>query len=182
MPSKQKSKGSGFERDVAKDLSARYNDSFIRTPHSGAYIGGVNQQRRATLSENQTMSFKGDIVPPDTWAKLNIECKFYKDFPWHKFASETKIPLLELWLGQLLEVEDENDLSLLIMKFNRLGKYVAFNKKFMNMLDISRHVRYNSNEFGNWLITEYTSFWDRNQNTVKKYCTSLDRVKNLNSE
>ena len=46
MPSPQKAKGSGFEREIAKYLSDVYGESFIRAPGSGAYIGGKNQNRR----------------------------------------------------------------------------------------------------------------------------------------
>jgi hypothetical protein len=42
MPSPQKAKGSGFEREIAKYLSEKYGESFIRAPGSGAYIGGKN--------------------------------------------------------------------------------------------------------------------------------------------
>ena len=40
MPSPQKAKGSGYERDVAKFLTELYGESFIRAPGSGAYVGG----------------------------------------------------------------------------------------------------------------------------------------------
>ncbi len=45
MPSPQKAKGSGYEREVAKFLSDLYGESFIRAPGSGAYVGGKNQAR-----------------------------------------------------------------------------------------------------------------------------------------
>ena len=47
MPSPQKTKGSGFEREIAKYLSDIYGESFIRAPGSGAYVGGKNQSRTA---------------------------------------------------------------------------------------------------------------------------------------
>ena len=63
MPSPQKNKGSGFEREIAKYLSDLYGESFIRAPGSGAYVGGKNQSRTQILHEGQIRSFKGDIVP-----------------------------------------------------------------------------------------------------------------------
>ena len=83
MTSPQKAKGSGFEREVAKFLSDLYGESFIRAPGSGAYIGGKNQHRTAILHEGQIRSFKGDIVPGQSFSKMNIECKFYEYFPFH---------------------------------------------------------------------------------------------------
>ena len=46
MPSKQKIKGATWERDVAKHLTEIYGETFIRVPHSGAYIGGSNKLRK----------------------------------------------------------------------------------------------------------------------------------------
>jgi Holliday junction resolvase len=51
MPSPQKAKGSGYERDVAKFLTELYGESFIRAPGSGAYVGGKNQVRKEVLHE-----------------------------------------------------------------------------------------------------------------------------------
>ena len=84
MPSKSKTKGSSFEREVAKELSDLYNESFVRTPSSGAYIGGSNVARKEVLSEGQIQSFRGDIIPPDDWKYFNVECKSYADFPFHQ--------------------------------------------------------------------------------------------------
>ena len=73
MPSPQKAKGSGFQREIAKYLSEKYGESFIRAPGSGAYVGGKNQARTQFLHEGQIRSFKGDIVPGETFSKLNVE-------------------------------------------------------------------------------------------------------------
>jgi signal transduction histidine kinase len=79
MPSKSKNKGSSFEREIATFLSNLYSESFVRIPNSGAYIGGANTHRKNRLSENQIKSFKGDIVPPDSWVYFNAEAKNYAD-------------------------------------------------------------------------------------------------------
>ena len=64
MSSKSKNKGKSWERDVCLFLSELYNDSFIRVPGSGAFIGGSNQFRKDTLSEEQIKLSRGDIIPP----------------------------------------------------------------------------------------------------------------------
>ncbi len=51
MPSKSKNKGSSFERDIARQLSELFGESFIRVTNSGAYIGGKNTTRKDTLSQ-----------------------------------------------------------------------------------------------------------------------------------
>ena len=53
MTSKSKTKGKSWERDVCLFLSELYNQSFIRVPGSGAFIGGSNQFRKETLSDEQ---------------------------------------------------------------------------------------------------------------------------------
>ena len=53
MSSKSKTKGKSWERDVCLFLSELYNQSFIRVPGSGAFIGGTNQFRKETLSDEQ---------------------------------------------------------------------------------------------------------------------------------
>ena len=51
MTNRQKAKGSTFEREIANDLTERYGEKFIRTPGSGAYVGGKNAVRRDFLHE-----------------------------------------------------------------------------------------------------------------------------------
>ena len=119
MPSKSKAKGSSYERDLAKFLSEKYNGSFVRVPNSGAYIGGSNFHRASNLSEGQVRGFKGDIIPPDNWKYFNCECKNYADFPFHHFLHNKKIPLLEGWINQTMEIAEEGDVNILFMKFSR---------------------------------------------------------------
>ena len=57
MPSPQKAKGSGFEREIAKYLSEKYGESFIRAPGSGAYIGGKNQSIAFTATQVVKVKF-----------------------------------------------------------------------------------------------------------------------------
>jgi len=47
MSSKSKTKGKSWERDVCLFLSELYNQSFIRVPGSGAFIGGtINSEKK----------------------------------------------------------------------------------------------------------------------------------------
>ena len=166
MSSPQKNKGSGFEREVAKFLSELYSESFIRAPGSGAYVGGKNQSRTQFLHEGQIRSFKGDIVPGQSFSKLNIECKFYADFPFHLLLSgESKI--IDSWIGQLLDVADTNDLNMLLMKFNRKGRYIAVQSHLTWVTD--SFVSYKSKKHGDWYIMEFDSFFKNNQHQVKTY-------------
>ena len=169
MTSPQKQKGSGFEREVAKFLSDKYGESFIRAPGSGAYVGGKNQSRTQFLHEGQIRSFKGDIVPGQSFTKMNIECKFYADFPFHLLLSgECKV--LDAWLEQLMDVADPQDCNLLFMKFNRKGRYVCVQSKLTWVTD--NFVYYTSKKFGDWVFVEFDSFFKNNSELLKTYSTT----------
>jgi hypothetical protein len=171
MPSPQKQKGSGYERTVAKFLTDLYGESFIRAPGSGAYVGGKNQVRKEMLHEGQIRSFKGDIVPGHSFHKMNVECKFYADFPFHLMLTGD-CKQLDAWLGQLLDVEDEGDLNILFMKFNRIGQYIAVQPKLTWKMD--NYIFYSSKNHGDWLVTDFNNFFKHNQDLVKLYSGSTD--------
>ena len=180
MPSPQKAKGSGYERSVAKFLSDLYGESFIRAPGSGAYVGGKNQVRTQFLHEGQIRSFKGDIVPGESFSKMNIECKFYADFPFHLLLTG-ECKQLDSWLAQLLDVEDDGDLNMLFMKFNRIGQYVAIQPKLTWITD--NFIFYGSKNLGDWYIMEFDSFFENNKHLVKAYAkTDTTSKSNIQSD
>lgn len=169
MPSPQKAKGSSFEREVASFLSKTYDESFIRAPGSGAYIGGKNQARKQYLHEDQVRSFKGDIVPGETFKNFNSECKNYKDFPFHLvLTGECK--QLDSWIKQLMDVAEDNDCNILFMKFDRKGKYVAVQTKYTWVTD--NFIYYSSATTGDWVIIEFNHFFKLNKDLLKIYSSS----------
>ncbi len=166
MPSPQKQKGSSFEREVANFLSKTYNESFIRAPGSGAYVGGKNQSRKEFLHEGQIRSFKGDIVPGLNFPKFNAECKSYADFPFHQvLTGECK--QLESWLNQLMDVAEIDDTNILFMKFNRKGKFVAVQTKLTWVTDY--FMLYTSKKHGDWVLIEFDNFFNLNKDLFKAY-------------
>ena len=168
MANKSKNKGSGFEREVSKYLSDLYNESFTRVITSGAFIGGKNTIRKNTLSENQIRSHKGDIVPPDDWKRFNCECKNYKQFPFHKLLSDEKIADLESFIDQTMEVSDEGDVSIIFMKFDYIGRYVAF--QLPQDFECKRFVDYKSQNWGTWRMTKFEDFFELNKDSFKESC------------
>jgi hypothetical protein len=178
MTSPQKAKGSGFEREIAKYLSEKYNESFIRAPGSGAYVGGKNQVRKEVLHEGQIRSFKGDVVPGESFKRMNIECKFYADFPFHLLLTgDCKV--IDAWIDQLMDVADEYDVNLLFMKFNRKGRYVAVQSKLTWVSD--NFVYYTSKKHGDWTIFEFDSFFELNTELLKTYSISTDTTSKPNN-
>lgn len=168
MPSPQKAKGSNWERAVAQFLTELYQETFIRAPGSGAYVGGTNSIRKEILHEGQIRSFKGDIVPGQSFPKFNAECKSYKDFPFHQLLTSDKVRMLEDWLDQLMDAADDGDFNILIMKFNNKGKFVATPSH--HQLNTSRQFQYHSPKHKTWLITGFDEFWQRNADRVKSLC------------
>lgn len=166
---KSKTKGKSWERDVASFLSELYGESFIRVPHSGAYIGGKNSDRKAHLHESQIRALKGDIIPPQDWTGFNCEAKNYADFPFHQLLSGT-IRQLETWLRQLLDVADPGDLNILIIKITRKGKYIIVESQHLWDLSIP-HLKYNSEQYGSWILFDFDLFWSVNQHMVRKIST-----------
>lgn len=165
MPSKSKAKGNSWELEVAKFLSSTYNESFLRVPSSGAFVGGKNNFRKAALDQSQLQSKKGDIHPPDAWTHFNVECKSYKDFPFHQlWYADVKI--LDSWIQQQHEVEDEGDLNLILIKISRKDKWVVYpqNLKFV----VDRSLTYKG-----WVFVNWDDFWtkENNQSLVREYAT-----------
>jgi len=168
--SKSKNKGKSWERDVANHLTELYGETFIRVPHSGAYIGGKNQFRKEFLHEGQIRSMKGDITPPLAWNKFNCECKSYADFPFHQLYSGN-IKILESWLDQLHDVADPGDFNILIMKFNRKGKFIAVAQPWADISNQNYSI-YSSKKHGIWYIVDYDLFWQHNKDRVKAASTA----------
>ena len=170
MPSPSKNKGNAWERDVAKHLTELYGEHFMRAPGSGAYVGGTNNARKEYLHEGQIRSFKGDIIPGQSFPKFNAECKSYKDFPFHQLFTGP-VKQLDTWIDQLMSAADPDDFNILIMKFNRKGKFVAVQFDHPSDLPIfvERHFLY-ENKHGRWAFMEYDRYWQLNKDMVRIAC------------
>jgi hypothetical protein len=170
MPSKSKTKGSSFEREVAKFLSGLYGEPFVRVPNSGAYTGGLNSHRKSFLDGNQAKSFKGDIIAPDAWKNFNSECKSYADLPFHLILTGES-NLLDSWLEQLMTAGDDNDLNILFIKISRKGKFVAVQSSLTWSSD--NFVYYSSKSHGDWIIIEFNHFFNLNRDLLKSYSLGI---------
>lgn len=170
MASKSKSKGSGFEREVCKFLTEHYGETFTRVPNSGAFIGGKNSNRKEFLHEGQIRSFKGDIIPGQSFPKLNVECKNYADFSFHLLLTEST--QLENWLEQLIDVADDGDLNILFMKFNRIGRYVVVQAS-LPWYDNCGYFMYRSTKYGDWMVYNFEKFFELNGDKFKNFSSSI---------
>ena len=127
MPSKSKTKGNSFERDVCKYLNKLTGLNFTRVPNSGAYIGGSNQNRVGALTDAQVQIFDGDIITPDEFNDWSLECKFYKSFAWKKLFQPDGEAQLNGWIEQ--SKITSKPYWMLFFKINNAGQYCVMDKR-----------------------------------------------------
>ena len=158
VASKSKAKGKGFEREIANHLSGIFDLNFERVPNSGAFTGGKNAFRDNILTEEQSIIFDGDIMPPKELGKTEFECKFHKEIPFHLLYTECK--LVDDWLEQ---AKSDTKWWFLIFKANRRGRYVAFDNRVY--YTIHNPVLSYKDVF----ITSMEGFFEANKDTLLKY-------------
>lgn len=84
-PGGGKAKGSSFEAKVAKQLSAALPINFIKSPGSGARIGGQNFATVGAMMGEEVMKlFNADVVPINEKEvgyafNFSVECKSYAE-------------------------------------------------------------------------------------------------------
>lgn len=130
-PGGGKAKGNGFEGSIAKQLSAALPINFIRSPGSGARIGGKNFATIGAMMGEETMKlFNADVVPVNESAvgmkfKFSIECKFYATQD-HFTALASGTANVFKWFEE--SVVDSAKIGrdpVLIFKWNRTPTFVA---------------------------------------------------------
>lgn len=157
MSSKSKDKGKGYERDLAKYLSKLTGYNFERVPSSGAFIGGTNQWRTQKLTETQIAVSEGDLITPDEWKHIRLECKFHKDFSFiSMFDNNEK---LNEWIEQAKI--GTRPLWLLCIKINRLGEFVLLEKSACVNYNFS--ISSNHMVYGEYIFQRLKKFFEDNK-------------------
>ena len=162
MSNKSKIKGKSWERDVANFLTKLYKEPFLRVPNSGAFVGGHNIYRTQTMTEQQVRSFKGDIIPGPSFKNLVIECKNYKEFPFHKLVFGQEIKQLDEWIKQAQRSCEKGDKCLLCIKVTHKVSFVVW--------DFDKVQCPSAGEYKEYQYNEYSNFWEENFNEVKEAC------------
>ena len=160
---KSKNKGKSYERDVANFLSELYGESFTRVPYSGAFVGGQNIKRTATLSEDQTRGYKGDIHPGPSFPKLVIEAKNYAEFSWPSLALNKSSAQLDDWIQQSIDSCEPGDMWLLCIKITRQGQFVLWDPNMWDMRDSG------GNHYKQYVYKEYDQFWKAHSDWIKHH-------------
>jgi hypothetical protein len=98
------------------------------------------------------------------WKHLSIECKSYADFPFHQLWY-MDVKILDSWIAQQHDIEDEGDLNLILIKISRKDKWVVFQQNLGFTSERSLNYK-------DWTFTNWDTFWNQaNIDLVKKYST-----------
>lgn len=171
MPSKSKTKGCTFERDVAKDLNKWFDtNEFARTFGSGAFVGKTNWVKRAGMASEVKNALAGDIMVP-AWFPFNIECKNYQDSPiYHNILTEKGDSILDGWLGKSIhDAINTKMLPMVIFKTTRKGVFVALYQSMKHYIHCNNYAYYNG-----FYIVSYDNFQKIIQNVIVDYKASID--------
>ena len=131
MSNNAKNKGKAGERWVAAHLGNVFGLNFQRVPNSGAFTGGMNAFRKATMTQTQALLANGDIIVPDELSHLSFEVKTYKDFSFAGIFAKNK--QLDTWIEQAAACQK---MWFLIFKINHEGAFVVFVSKWQNSLQL----------------------------------------------
>ena len=84
---------------------------------------------------------------------------------------DKKIPLLEDWIVQTMEIAEDSDVNIIFMKFNRIGTYVAY-QEHMNGIGWRSpiSITYKSEKNGCWIIASAEEFWKYNSDAFERHC------------
>ena len=133
MGNANKDKGKRVEREVCELLKNVFGLSFQRIPNSGAFVGGLNVSRLATMSDSQILLHRGDIIPPDELHNLIVECKGRQKFAFHQLLQGKGSADLDEWIDQV-EVDwnagDRKGFYCVVFKPNNLGFFVCYDVAF----------------------------------------------------
>ena len=127
-----KSKGNNFENKISKLLTEHLSPlKFIRSPGSGARVGGVNFQRFGNLySEDSLNIFVGDVVCVNEsdfglTFRANIECKSYKESDSFTSLMSGSSKVFEWMKESEIDAAKTNKIPIVVFKFNRTPTYIA---------------------------------------------------------
>lgn len=127
-----KKKGNSFELKIAKLLTEHLAPlKFIRSPGSGARVGGVNFQRFGNLySEDSLSIFVGDVVCTNESEvgltfRVNVECKSYKSSDSITTLISGKSKIFDWMIESETDAAKTNKTPVVIFKFNRTQTFIA---------------------------------------------------------
>ena len=130
-----KGKGNGFEGQIAKKLSTALAPlNFIRSPGSGARVGGKNFEKFGEMfGEDALKIFVADVVPINEKKEgltflHSIECKFYKTSDSFSQLAAGTANVFKWFEESVEDAKKTNKNPVLIFKWNNTPIFVAIDK------------------------------------------------------
>ena len=171
-----KSIGNTFERKVAKMFTEGIGEGdFIRTPSSGGFVGGKNTLRLATMGQNQARLFQADLIPPDNWTHIFVECKRRKDFKWNQLFSIAGSKDFDSWIQQVYQHAklDDGYFYFIVFGGSHTPIYISYCIEFSHQwIGSKNHILYSSIIFDkniHFIIHELTTDWlKQNKELLRK--------------
>lgn len=140
-PGGGKAKGNLFEGQVAKKLSSFLSPlTFIRTPGSGARVGGRNFEAFGKLFGEEALKiFVGDVVPTNEKESscifnYSVECKSYKTSDSFETLVQGNSNVFRWMQESITDAQKVDKFPLLIFKWNRTPIYVGILKKDLDLI------------------------------------------------
>lgn len=170
MTNRNKEKGKSAERECAKILAEHFGGSWTRTWGSGNFVGGANIWRAQKLSESQLLNNANDLVPPDEFSHVAVECKAYKDFEFHHlYRSEGNITLNK-WIDQVEDsgISLEKDFPMICFKPNRKGWFICVWADKVSEFNFA-NLNYTVYKKGDkrYVITDFIEFIQQNKENLE---------------
>ena len=133
-PGGGKAKGNGFEGQIAKKLSTALAPlNFIRSPGSGARVGGKNFAKFGEMFGEEALAiFVADVVPINEKKEgvkflHSIECKFYKTPDTFTQLASGSANLYSWFQESVVDAEKTGKNPILIFKWNNTPIFAAVN-------------------------------------------------------
>lgn len=144
-PGGGKAKGNSFEGQVAKKLSAALAPlNFIRSPGSGARVGGKNFEKFGDMFGAEAMKiFTADVVPiNERKAGLtflhSIECKSYADSDSFTSLAANTANIFKWFKESEVDALKTSKFPMLIFKWNRTPVFVIVKKSHTAYTDLKQ--------------------------------------------
>lgn len=130
-PGGGKAKGNGFESTIAKKLSAALPINFIRSPGSGARIGGKNFATIGSMMGAEAIKlFNADVVPVNESAvgyrfHFSVECKAYATADNFTSLASGSANVYKWFEESVIDAAKVDREPVLIFKWNHTPVFVA---------------------------------------------------------
>jgi Holliday junction resolvase len=169
---KSKEKGKRGERELCSLLTNFFEKPFLRVPNSGSFLGGKNIKREKKIDDSQKVVLKGDIIPPDKFENLLIECKNYKNINFLKIFNGNN-STIDSWIRQCLDIVHEKNVWFICFKITNRGWFSIVPEKFFSFEIFSGNYmiyKYNQEKY---IIVSLSSFLETHRKIIEQKLSSI---------